>query len=186
MCAKGQIFFKFSLMWIRVTCLLAFHIPRDRLDLTFHYPLEALYKEPLGYIEGEELKSKKTIVHCCRSLLILESAYICPLENLVFFLSFPLLVSLLSRDGGLRWWMPRWRTQFLQFVYVPTEVVTIVISDFINRNIFSCSIMCIWIWIFNPWMYLIAYTLLNIYARVGLTHYYIACLSCLLSLRANC
>ena len=42
MCAKGQIFLEFSLMWIRVICLLAFHIPCDRPDLTFHYPIEAL------------------------------------------------------------------------------------------------------------------------------------------------
>ena len=34
-------------------------------------------------------------------------------------------------------------------------------------------------------MYLISYTLLNIYARVGLTHYYRACLSRLLLLREN-
>ena len=27
MCAKGQIVLEFSLMWIRVTCLLAFHMP---------------------------------------------------------------------------------------------------------------------------------------------------------------
>ena len=37
-----------------------------------------LYKEPLGYIEEEELKSKENIVHCCRSLIILESASLCP------------------------------------------------------------------------------------------------------------
>ena len=42
MCAKGQIFLEFSLMWIRVTCLLAFQMPRDHLDLTFHYTIEAL------------------------------------------------------------------------------------------------------------------------------------------------
>ena len=53
MCAKGQIFLEFSLIWIQVTCLLALHIPGDRLDLTFHYPSEALYKEPFGYIEGK-------------------------------------------------------------------------------------------------------------------------------------
>ena len=29
MCAKGQMFLEFSLMWIQVTCLLAFHFPRD-------------------------------------------------------------------------------------------------------------------------------------------------------------
>ena len=53
-------------------------MPRYRSNLSFHYPIEALYKEPLGYIEGEEWKSKKTIVHCCRSLFILESASLCP------------------------------------------------------------------------------------------------------------
>ena len=37
-----------------------------------------LYKEPLGYIEEEELKRKETIVHCCHKLLILESTSLCP------------------------------------------------------------------------------------------------------------
>ena len=87
--------------------LLDFHIPWDCSDLTFHYPSEALYKKPFGYIEGGELKSKKTIVHCCHSLIILESASIYPLEHFVFFPSFPLLVSLLSRDGGLNLWFPK-------------------------------------------------------------------------------
>ena len=53
-------------------------MPRDRSDLTLHYPLGVLYKEPLGYIEGEELKRNETIVHCCHSLHILESASLCP------------------------------------------------------------------------------------------------------------
>ena len=35
---------------------------RDHSDLTFNYPIKALHKEPFGYIEKEELKSKKTIV----------------------------------------------------------------------------------------------------------------------------
>ena len=109
-------------------------MPRDRSDLTFHYSIEALYKEPFGYIEEEELKSKKTIVHCCRSLLVLECAYLGPLEHLVFFPSLPLVVSLLLRDGEFRWW----RTQFLRFIDVLTEVVTCIIFDLINRDIFSC------------------------------------------------
>ena len=128
MCAKGQRFLEFSLMWIRVTCLLAFHMPRDHSDLTFHYPIDALYKEPFGYMEEEKLKIKKTIVHCCRSLIILESASLCPLENFLFFPSLPFLVRFLLRDGGLRWWRPRWRTQFLRFANVPIEVFIIVIS----------------------------------------------------------
>ena len=96
------------------------------------------------YIEEEELKSKKTIVHCCRILLILESASFCPLDHFVFFLSLPLLVILLSRDGGLRWWRPRWRTRFLRFTDVSKEVSTCVISDLINRNIFSYPTIYIW------------------------------------------
>ena len=129
MCANGQIVLEFSLMWIQVTCLLAFYMPWDRSISTFHYPIEALYQEPFGYIEGGKLKSKKTIVHCCYSLLILEYSSLCPLEHFVFFPIFPFLVILLSRDGGLRWWRPRWRTQFLRFTDVLTEVVIHVIFD---------------------------------------------------------
>ena len=130
MCAKGKIVLDFSLMWIWVTCLLAFYMPWYCLDLTFHYPIEALYiRNPLDTLKGEELKSKKTIVHCCHSLIILESASLCPLEHLVFFPSFPLLVSLLLRDGGLRWWRPNWRNHFLRFADMWTEVVIHVISN---------------------------------------------------------
>ena len=52
-------------------------MPRYHSDLTLHYPFGVLYKEPLGYIEEEELKSKETIVHCCCSLHILEYASLC-------------------------------------------------------------------------------------------------------------
>ena len=65
-------------MCVRTTYLLDFHMPRDRSDLTLHYPFGVLYKEPLGSIEEEELKSKKTIVHCGRSFVILESTSLCP------------------------------------------------------------------------------------------------------------
>ena len=33
-------------------------------------------------LKEEELKSKETIIHCCLSLLILESASLCPFEAL--------------------------------------------------------------------------------------------------------
>ena len=137
MCEKGQIVLEFSLMWIQVTCLLAFHMPWDHSDLTFHYPIEALYKEPFRYIERRGIEEQENYSPLLPEL-ILESTSLCPFENFVFFPIFPLLVSLLSRDGGLKWWRPRWRTQFLQFADMPTEVVTCVISDLINRNIFSC------------------------------------------------
>ena len=81
MCTKGQILLEFSLMWIRLTCLLAFHMPWDRSDSTFHYPIDELYKEPFGYIEGIwEIKSKRTIVHCCWNLC-LSLHPLCPLEH---------------------------------------------------------------------------------------------------------
>ena len=54
MCGKGQMILEFSLMWIQVICLLSFHMLQYRFYLTFHYPIEALYKEPFGYIEEEE------------------------------------------------------------------------------------------------------------------------------------
>ena len=79
-------------MCAQVTCVLAFHMPRYRSVLTLHYPFGVLYKEHLGYIEEEELKSKETIVHCCLGLLILESTSLCPfgvlyvLPNLSFTL----------------------------------------------------------------------------------------------------
>ena len=105
MCEKGKMFLEFFLMWIWITCLLSFHMPRDRLDLTFHYPIEALYKEPFGYIEEEELKSKKTIVHCCHSLLIVEFSSLCPLEHFVFFPSLPFACELA---------IERWRIEVVE------------------------------------------------------------------------
>ena len=65
------------LIWVWISWLLAFHIPWYRSYSTLHYPFGVLYKEPLGYIEEEQLKSKETIVHCCLSLLVLESASLC-------------------------------------------------------------------------------------------------------------
>ena len=103
MCAKGQILLEFSLMWIWVTCLLAFHIPWDCSDLAFHYPIETLDKEPFGYIEGGGIEEQENYSPLLPEL-ILESASFCPLDHFVFFPSLPLLVSFLSRDGGLKWW----------------------------------------------------------------------------------
>ena len=117
MCTKGQMFLEFSLMWIWITCLLAFHMPQDRSDLTFHYPIEALYKEPFAYIEGEELKSKKTIVHCWQSLYLSLHPFIAWI-TFVLFPSFPFACELSTKRG----------TKFLWFGDVPIEVVTIVIS----------------------------------------------------------
>ena len=34
-------------------------MPWDRLNLTFRYPIEALYKEPFGYIETGEIEEQE-------------------------------------------------------------------------------------------------------------------------------
>ena len=47
-----QILLDFSLTWIRLIWLLAFHMPWDRTDLTFQYPFEKIYKEPLGTLKA--------------------------------------------------------------------------------------------------------------------------------------
>ena len=88
MCAKGQILLEFSLMWIWLTCLLAFPMPWDCLDLTFHYPIEALYKEPFGYIEERRIEEQENYSPLLLELIV-ESASLCPLEKFVFFTSLP-------------------------------------------------------------------------------------------------
>ena len=57
-------------------------MPLYHSDLTLHYPFGMIYKESLGYIEKEELKSKETIVHCCHRLIILEFASLCTFVSL--------------------------------------------------------------------------------------------------------
>ena len=104
MCAKCQILLEFSLMWIRLTCLLAFHMPWDCLDSTLHYPIEELYKEPFGYIEGRGIEEQENYSPLLPEL-ILESASLCPLEHFVFFLSFPFACELA---------IERWRIEVVE------------------------------------------------------------------------
>ena len=104
MCAKGKIVLEFSLMWIWVTCLLAFHIPWDRSDLTFHYPNEALYKETFGYFERRWIQEQENYSPLLPNL-ILESASLCPLENFVFFPIFPFSCELA---------IERWRIELVE------------------------------------------------------------------------
>ena len=80
-------------------------------------------------------------------------------------------MSLLSRDGGLKWWRPKWGIQFLWFADVPTEVVSCNIWFILIEISFPVQ-WCAFKWILNPWILLISYTLLIIYARIGLTPLY--------------
>ena len=80
-------------------------MPLYCLNLTLDYPFGLLHKEPLGYIEEEELKSNKTIVHCCCSLHILESTSICP---------FGALCVLPKLDFSCELAIKRWRIEVVE------------------------------------------------------------------------
>ena len=105
MCAKGQILLEFSLTWIRLTCLLAFHMPWDCSDSTLHFPIEELYKEPFGYIEEDvRIESKETIVHCCQNLYLTLHPFV-PWITLVFFPILPFACELA---------IERWRIEVVE------------------------------------------------------------------------
>ena len=59
-------------------------LPYALISLRFDPTFGVLYKEPLKYIEEEELKSNETIVHCCHILHILEFVSLCPFGALFF------------------------------------------------------------------------------------------------------
>ena len=60
--------------------------------------------------------------------LILESASLCPLEHFVFFPSFPFACELAIERWMIEVVEAQVGAQFLRFIDMPTEVVTIVIS----------------------------------------------------------
>ena len=81
MCTKIQILLEFSLTWIWLTWLLAFPMPWDRSNLTYHYPFEKLYKELFEYIEGIWENWEQRNYSPLLSELVLESTSLCPLEH---------------------------------------------------------------------------------------------------------
>ena len=75
------------------------------MDSTLHQPFGVLYKEPLGYIEEEEFKSKETIVQVASICLYLSLHPFVPLEHIVFFPSFHFLCELA---------IERWRIEVVE------------------------------------------------------------------------
>ena len=137
MCEKGQIVLEFSLMWIWVTCLLAFHIPWDHSNSTFHYPIEELYKEPFGYIQRGGIEEQENYSPLLPEL-ILEFVSLCPFEHFVFFPSLSFACELA---------IERWRI----------EVVEAQVGDLVSpirrcadRGCFYCNICFILIEISFP------------------------------------
>ena len=122
-----QIILEFSLTWIWLIWLLAFHMPWDRSDSTLHYPLWSYIRNPLVHWRHIERDWKHWNYSPLLPEFMLESASLCPFGALLCSSqACPLLVSLLSWDGGLRWWRPTWGIQFLQFADVPSKVVSIL------------------------------------------------------------
>ena len=102
-------------------------MPREHSNLTLHYPFGVLYKEPLGYIEGEELKSNKTIVHCCHSLHILDSASLCPFGELCVLLK-------LAFSGEIT--IERWRIE----VEAQVEDLVSLVRRHADRGFHLCNL----------------------------------------------
>ena len=86
-----------------------------------------LYKEPLGYIEEEELKRKETIAHYCHSLLILEYASLC---------SFGSLCVLPKLSFSFELAIERWRIEVVE-VHVEDSVSLVRKRD--NRGCHLCN-----------------------------------------------
>ena len=142
---KIQILLEFSLTWIRLTWLLAFPMPWDHSDSTFHYPFEKLYKELYGTLKAyERIERKETIVHCCQNLCLSLHPFV-PWRTSVFFLSLPFPCELAIE----RWRIEVVEAQVGDSVYpirrrVDRGCIHCNLWFYINRNIFSCPIMCVW------------------------------------------
>ena len=180
MCAKGQILLEFSLMWIRLTCLLAFPMPWDHSDSTFHCPIEELYKEPFGYIEGRRNWEQQNYSPLL-SELVLESASLCPLEHFcvlpkLAFCSWSCYREMEDWGGG----GPSGEFSFSgsqtcrQRLYLSCNLLFILIETSFPSNDMYLIECCI------HWNMSNAFTLLIIYARIDLAPWYIVCLYCLL------
>ena len=126
-----QIILEFSLTWIRLIWLLAFHMPWDRTDSTFHYPFESYIRNPLVHWRQEErIESKETIVHCCRNLCLSLHPF---WSTSVFFPSLPFACELA---------IERWRI----------EVVEAQVGDSVSPIHRHADIGCIYC---NLWFILI-------------------------------
>ena len=100
-----QILLEFSLTWIRLIQLLAFHMPWDRSDSTFQYPFESYIRTPLVHWRQEErIESKETIVHYFRNLYLSLHPFV-PGSTLVFFPSLPFTCELA---------IERWRIEVVE------------------------------------------------------------------------
>ena len=140
-----QFLLEFSLTWIRFIWLLAFHMPWDRSNSTFHYPFEKIYKEPLGTLKAyRENWSKETIVHYCWNLYLSLHPFV-PWSTVVFFPSFPFACELA---------IERWRIEVVE-AQVGDSISPIRrcgnkgcihcnLWFYINRNIFFYLVMYVW------------------------------------------
>ena len=78
----------------------------------------------------ERIKSKETIVHYCQNLCLSMHPFV-PWSTFVFFLSLPFACELAIKRWRIEVVEAQVGIQFLRFTDVLTEVVFIVMSDFI-------------------------------------------------------
>ena len=155
MCAKRQILLEFSLTWIRLTCLMAFHMPWDHLDSTLPCPIEELYKEPFGYIERGGIEEQENYSSLLSKLgytwvyIPLSLGSLCVLPNISFYC-----------EVSIERWM-------IEVVEAQVEDSVSLVCKCADKGCHSCNLWfilieisfpvqwCAFKWILNPWMLLI-------------------------------
>ena len=144
MCTKSKSFWSFPWQWIWLTWLLAFHIPWDCSNSTFHYPFENLYKELYGTLKAyERIKSKETIVHCCQNLCLSLHPFV-PWSTFVFFPSFPFACELT---------IERWR---IEVVEAQVEDSIFLVPKSADRVCHCCiSVLLIEIYFLDQYIYIL-------------------------------
>ena len=83
-----QIFLEFSLTWIRLIWLLAFHMPWDRSDSTLHYPFWSYIRNPLVHWRHIERLKQRNYSPLLQNLYLSLHPFV-PWSTVVFFPSFP-------------------------------------------------------------------------------------------------
>ena len=140
---------EFSLTWIWLIWHLAFPMPWDRSDSTFHYPFEKIYKEPLGTLKARRENWEKGNYSPLLLELMLESASLCPLKHFCVLpkLAFCLWACYREMEdwsgGG-----PSGDSVSPICRHADRGCIHCNLWFYINRNIFSYPIMCIWM---NIW-----------------------------------
>ena len=140
-----QILLEFSLTWIRLIWLLAFHMPWDRSNLTLHYPLWSYIRNPLVHWRHIERLKQRNYSPLLPELHLSLHPFVplehcCVLPKLAFVSELAIGVLEDWGGGGPSGGFSFFDSQTChQRLYLSCNLWFILI-----RTIFPCPMMCIW------------------------------------------